>query len=90
MRCGCLRSHRNKHSPLEQRTLWEIVNTGQYKRCLRGCEFAEDALIEQALKAAMSVADPHAPGRRARYENLDGLVRQYFPRSRDFNTITAE
>lgn len=58
--------------------------------CDRGSEFADDAFIEQALKAGVYFADPHAPWQRARNENLNGLLRQYFPRSRDFETITAQ
>lgn len=56
----------------------------------RGSEFAEDAFIELMLDADMFMADPHAPWQRGRNENLNGLVREYFPRSRDFSTITAE
>ncbi|MGH7262235.1 MAG: IS30 family transposase [Nitrospiraceae bacterium] len=58
--------------------------------CDRGSEFADDAFIELMLEATMYFADPHAPWQRARNENGNGLVRQYFPRSLDFNTITAE
>jgi IS30 family transposase len=54
-----------------------------------GSEFANDALIERALKATMYFADPHSPWHRARNENLNGLVRQYFPRIRDFSIFTA-
>lgn len=54
----------------------------------RGSEFAEDAFIERMLDAAMYFADPHAPWQRARNENGNGLVREYFPRQRDFRTIT--
>lgn len=58
--------------------------------CDRGSEFADDATIERALKTAVYFADPHAPWQRARNENFNGLLRQYFPRCRDFETITAE
>jgi len=56
----------------------------------RGSEFAEDATIEREQKSAMYFADPHAPWQRARNENHNGLVRQYFPRQSDFSAITAE
>jgi IS30 family transposase len=58
--------------------------------CDRGSEFADDASIEQALAAQVYFADPHSPWQRARNENLNGLLREYFPRNRDFETITAE
>ena len=38
----------------------------------------------------MYMADPHAPWQRARNEHLNGLVREYFPRKRDFSTILPE
>jgi len=56
----------------------------------RGSEFADDAFIELMLDAAMYFADPHAPWQRARNEHGNGLLREYFPRHRDFSTITAE
>lgn len=58
--------------------------------CDRGSEFAEDAWLEQALAAKVYFADPHAPWQRGRNENLNGLLRQYFPRQRNVETITAE
>ncbi|WCE03479.1 IS30 family transposase [Pseudoxanthomonas sp. JBR18] len=56
----------------------------------RGSEFAEGAFIERMLGAAMYMADPHAPWQRARNEHLNGLLRQYFPRSRDFSAIEPD
>ena len=56
----------------------------------RGSEFADGNLIEISLEAQMYMADPHAPWQRARNENLNGLLRQYFPRKRDFSTITQK
>lgn len=38
--------------------------------CDRDSEFADDAAIEQGLKAAVYFADPHAPWQRARNENF--------------------
>ena len=58
--------------------------------CDRGSEFAHDAVIENALSAQVYFADPHAPWQRGCNENYNGLLRQYFPRSRDFSTITSE
>ncbi|MBS0554764.1 MAG: IS30 family transposase, partial [Proteobacteria bacterium] len=55
----------------------------------RGSEFAEDRLLEDHLKAQVYFADPHSPWQRGCNENCNGLLRQYFPRKRDFSTITA-
>ena len=56
----------------------------------RGSEFADGDFIELALETTMYMADPHAPWQRARNEHLNGLVREYFPRKRNFSTILPE
>lgn len=58
--------------------------------CDRGSEFAEDRLLEEHLKAKVYFADPHSPWQRGCNENFNGLLRQFFPRSRDFSTITEQ
>ena len=35
-------------------------------------------------------ADPYASWQRGTNENMNGLIRQYFPKSCDFRTITDE
>lgn len=56
----------------------------------RGSEFADGDFIELALETTLYMADPHAPWQRARNEHLNGLVREYFPRKRNFSTILPE
>lgn len=58
--------------------------------CDRGSEFAEDRAVATQLKATVYFADPHSPWQRGCNENFNGLLRQFFPRSRDFSTITPE
>jgi len=58
--------------------------------CDRGSEFAEDQTLEKYLKARVYFADPHSPWQRGCNENFNGLLRQFFPRKRDFSTITAQ
>ena len=58
--------------------------------CDRGSEFAQDRVLEEHLKAQVYFADPHSPWQRGCNENFNGLLRQSFPRSRDFSTITAQ
>lgn len=55
-----------------------------------GKEFAQHDAIAQALDAAFYFAHPYASWQRGTNENANGLVRQYFPKDRDFSTITDE
>lgn len=58
--------------------------------CDRGSEFAGDQMVEKALKTQVYFADPHSPWQRGCNENFNGLLRQFFPRERDFSTISAQ
>jgi IS30 family transposase len=40
------------------------------------------------LKANFYFADPYSSWERSINENANGLIRQYFPKSRNFTTIT--
>ncbi len=42
------------------------------------------------LKADFFFAHPYAAWERGTNENLNGLVRQYFPKQTDFSTLTDE
>ncbi len=53
-----------------------------------GKEFAEHPLIGIALEADFFFADPYVAWQRGSNENVNGLTRQYLPRSLDFSTIT--
>ncbi len=55
-----------------------------------GKEFAHHEAIAQALSAEFYFAHPYASWERGLNENTNGLVRQYFPKDRDFSTITDE
>lgn len=54
----------------------------------RGTEFAEYERLQN--KAAINVyfADAYTPSQRGSNENLNSLVRQYYPKRSDFKTIT--
>lgn len=56
----------------------------------RGSEFAWHWLIEDELQAPVYFCDPYCAWQRGTVENTNGLLRQYFPRRRDFSTITAK
>jgi IS30 family transposase len=55
-----------------------------------GKEFAEHERIAKNLEADIYFAHPYAAWERGTNENSNGLVRQYFPKGRDFTTITEE
>ena len=53
-----------------------------------GKEFANHESIAKKLKAKFYFAHPYASWERGLNENTNGLIRQYFPKDRDFTTIT--
>lgn len=53
-----------------------------------GQEFAHHQIITRRLKAPVYFADPYAPWQRGTVENVNGLLRQYFPKKLDFTTVT--
>jgi len=55
-----------------------------------GKEFAKHQSIAQALEIDYYFANPYCSWERGANENLNGLVRQYFPKGSDFSLITAE
>lgn len=54
----------------------------------RGSEFAWHWLVEDELQIPVYFCDPYCAWQRGTVENTNGLLRQYFPRQRDFDTIT--
>ena len=55
-----------------------------------GKEFASHEEIGKKLKADFYFAHPFASWERGTNENTNGLIRQYFPKNRDFTTITQK
>jgi IS30 family transposase len=55
-----------------------------------GREFAGHAVVAAELAADFYFAHPYASWERGTNENTNGLIRQYFPKDRDFRTITDE
>jgi IS30 family transposase len=53
-----------------------------------GKEFAGHETIATDLEAGFYFAHPYSSWERGLNENTNGLIRQYFPKSRDFTTIT--
>ena len=55
-----------------------------------GREFAEHQAIARELQARFYFAHPNAAWERGLNENINGLIRQYFPKGMDFSTITTK
>lgn len=55
-----------------------------------GREFAGHEEIAKRLQADFYFAHPYASWERGTNENTNGLIRQYFPKNRDFTTITQQ
>lgn len=55
-----------------------------------GREFAGHEAIAQHLQSDFYFAHPYASWERGTNENTNGLIRQYFPKNRDFTTITQQ
>ena len=55
-----------------------------------GREFAGHEEISKQLDADFYFTHPYASWERGTNENTNGLIRQYFPKNRDFTTITQQ
>jgi IS30 family transposase len=55
-----------------------------------GKEFAGHQEISHILQTEFFFAHPYAAWERGSNENMNGLLRQYFPKGRDFDTISDE
>jgi len=53
-----------------------------------GKEFARHETIAEALQADFYFAHPYSSWERGANENMNGLIRQYFPKDTDFTTVT--
>ncbi|MGH8752916.1 MAG: IS30 family transposase [Burkholderiales bacterium] len=55
-----------------------------------GQEFASHRDIMKQLNTRVFFADSYAPWQRGTIENINGLLRQYFPKGADFTTLTQK
>jgi IS30 family transposase len=56
----------------------------------RGSEMARHKLFTERTTMKVYFADPQSPWQRGTNENTNGLIRQFFPKSTNFKTVTAE
>lgn len=55
-----------------------------------GKEFGEHEVIARQLNTGFYFAHPNAAWERGLNENINGLIRQYFPKKMDFSSITTK
>jgi IS30 family transposase len=55
-----------------------------------GSEFAHFRQIENATNSTIYFADTHSPWQRGSNENLNGLIRFFFPKGTDFTAVSHE
>ncbi|MCC5021302.1 MAG: IS30 family transposase [Candidatus Synoicihabitans palmerolidicus] len=53
-----------------------------------GREMAQHVACSLATKVAVYFCNPHSPWQRGAVANINGLIREYFPKVIDFNTVT--
>lgn len=56
----------------------------------QGNEMFQHERIEKSTGVKIYFADPHCPWQRGSNENANGLLRQYFPKGIDFDTVTDQ
>lgn len=55
-----------------------------------GTEMAEHQEIAKSLTLDTYFADPYSPWQRGSNEQINGLLRRYFPKGTDFDTVTDQ
>ena len=81
-------SEQVKRATIELLQNWKsIINTITSDN---GKEFAQHQEISKALEIDFFFANPYSPWERGANENLNGLIRQYIPKSTAFDEITHE
>jgi IS30 family transposase len=58
--------------------------------CDNGKEFAKHSDITKKIGTKVYFADPYSSWQRGLNEQINGLVRQYFPKRKNFSTITQQ
>jgi len=88
----CKVEHRTKEKTAEamKRMLLTIKENVHTITSDNGKEFANHESIAEKLNCDFYFAHPYSSWERGTNENTNGLIRQYFPKNRDFRTITDE
>ena len=81
---------KSKHAKLVKETVIALLK-GSISHTItfdNGSEFAEYEAIEKETKALVYFADTHSPWQRGSNENVNELIRWYFPKGTDFTKVT--
>lgn len=84
---------KNKESITVEKAVYEAFRGTMPVRTItldNGSEFAKFRNYEKTLKATVYFADPHSPWQRGSNENINGLIRMFFPKGCDFLNVTEE
>ena len=82
----------NEKHIIKQREISKVYIRQSERKLCKNCgkEFAGHEEIASKLKADFYFAHPYSSWERGTNENTNGLIRQYFPKNRDFTTITQQ
>ena len=92
-RLASVRVVRNKSAPQVRKAITQGLKSvkGPPVRTIttdNGKEFAEHETLARSLQAKTYFANPYSSWERGSNENMNGLLRQYYPKGTDFRTIT--
>jgi IS30 family transposase len=83
-----------KQAHLVAEAVIDLLNPYEEKVCTitsdNGQEFAHHEYIKEHLKTTVYFAHPYHAWERGLCENTNGLIRQYFPKTMNFEAITEE
>ena len=83
----------NKEAATVEKIIYHTLNSSVPVKSItfdNGPEFANFRRIEKTLNATVYFADPRSPWQRGSNENINGLIRFFFPKRTDFRTVTNE
>ena len=68
----------------------ERATKGATITCDRGTEFANWREIESALNCQMYFADPYCAWQKGTNENLNGLLREFYPKGQNLSRVSPK
>ena len=79
-----------KSADMVSRTMIKLLNWVLYLETIKADNGKEVAQHQEISKSLDLVAHPYSSWERDTNENMNGLIRQYSPKSRDLSTVVAE